>query len=116
MIPVKKWAQICVIVSICSFALDRVYHRTRKKKNKGIPLPPGPPPLPIVGNVTTINKGAPWLTYTEWGVAYGDLVYTRFFNEELILVNSLELTRALFDQHSNLYSDRPPMATYTLYV
>ncbi|KAG6327960.1 hypothetical protein ID866_11129, partial [Astraeus odoratus] len=114
-VATTNWTQICVVAAICSFTLDLVYRLTRRQKGKDIPLPPGPIALPVVGNVLAINKGAPWLTYTEWATAYGDLVYTRLFNEELLLVNSLDSARVLFEKRSNIYSDRPQMATYALF-
>ncbi|KAH7928413.1 cytochrome P450 [Leucogyrophana mollusca] len=79
-----------------------------------MPLPPGPPPLPIVGNVRGFNVNAPWLTYTEWAAAYGDLVYSRLFNQDIIVVNSEEVASALLDQRSHIYSDRPELVTNEL--
>ena len=35
------------------------------------PLPPGPTPLPFLGNVLGINKDAAHLTYTAWSKTYG---------------------------------------------
>jgi hypothetical protein len=40
------------------------------RKNKPC-FPPGPVPLPLLGNILSIDLKQPWLTYTEWGAAYG---------------------------------------------
>ncbi|KAH7930182.1 cytochrome P450 [Leucogyrophana mollusca] len=86
----------------------------RKKRNPGgLPLPPGPSPLPIVGNVLGLNAEAPWLSYTEWGAVYGDLVYSRLLNQEIIIINSEKVARDLLDKRSYNYSDRPAIVTLT---
>ncbi|KAF9237851.1 cytochrome P450 [Melanogaster broomeanus] len=79
------------------------------------PLPPGPPPLPIVGNVRGINVDAPWLTYSEWSKVYGDLVYSRFLDQAIIIVNSEKIARDLFERRSSNYSDRPILAPNALF-
>lgn len=35
------------------------------------PLPPGPPGLPIVGNIFDMPSDKDWLTYAKWGELYG---------------------------------------------
>lgn len=48
-------------------------HLHRRRVNPGnLPLPPGPPRLPIVGALFGIKDlGAQWLTFAEWGKKYG---------------------------------------------
>jgi len=43
----------------------------RKVHSSGIPYPPGPRPLPLIGNVLHISLTEPWLTYTAWKKIYG---------------------------------------------
>ncbi|KAH7908057.1 cytochrome P450, partial [Hygrophoropsis aurantiaca] len=75
---------------------------------------PGPPPTPVVGNIRGFNVGAPYLTYTEWAAAYGDIVYSRFFDQDIIIINSEEVARDLLDRRSHIYSDRPVIVTNDL--
>jgi hypothetical protein len=35
-------------------------------------LPPGPPGLPVVGNILDIPKSRPWVKFAEWTDKYGE--------------------------------------------
>ncbi|KIK93480.1 hypothetical protein PAXRUDRAFT_828945 [Paxillus rubicundulus Ve08.2h10] len=70
-------------------------------------LPPGPKGLPFIGSAFSINKREPWLTYTEWKKSYGEIVSCRVFGEQYIILNSERVVKALVEQRSSIYSDRP---------
>ena len=42
-----------------------------RKTHPSAALPPGPPPLPVVGNTFQMPKEQPWLKYAEWAKQYG---------------------------------------------
>ena len=42
-----------------------------RKKNGGLPYPPGPKGLPLIGNVLDLNVKEPHVTYTKWAEQYG---------------------------------------------
>ncbi|KAJ8583488.1 cytochrome P450 [Rhizopogon salebrosus TDB-379] len=86
----------------------------KPKLPHSVQLPPGPPLIPFLGNALAVDVSAPWVTYKTWGSQYGDMVYTRLFGQENIVINSEEIARDLLEHRSQNYSDRPEIATNTL--
>ena len=54
-----------------SITLFYIGKRLLGNTKRTLPLPPGPPGIPWIGNVTGIDTNAPWLTYREWAKTYG---------------------------------------------
>ncbi|KIJ62887.1 hypothetical protein HYDPIDRAFT_30029 [Hydnomerulius pinastri MD-312] len=105
--------QLCAVVLMVFFLWLFVFKR--KTNAQGLPFPPGPKPLPLVGNIFHLNTAEPWLSYTAWKKKYGDLLYVRLLGHDFIVLNSEKVARALLDQRSTIYSDRPYIPTNTLF-
>ncbi|KAH7907494.1 cytochrome P450 [Hygrophoropsis aurantiaca] len=104
------------IIAFLAVFVAVVHMTTSKRRRTGnVPYPPGPEPLPIVGNVVGINTKAPWLTYTEWAAKYGDIVYSRLLNIEIVTINSQKVAKELLEHRSHNYSDRPLVSINDLY-
>ncbi|KAJ7688801.1 cytochrome P450 [Mycena olivaceomarginata] len=71
------------------------------------PFPPGPPPRLLVENFRDLPTKLPWLTYTEWGLQYGNLVHANSLGQHILIVNSVKTANDLFEKRSHIYSDRP---------
>ena len=62
----SNWMAIIILGVVLS-----IYRYKAKGNPKGLPLPPGPTPLPIIGNSHQAPKDREWIRYTEWFGEYG---------------------------------------------
>ncbi|KAG1850509.1 cytochrome P450 [Suillus tomentosus] len=100
------------LIALVSFVV--VQSLQKKRDTKKHPLPPGPPPLPFVGNVIGIDPDHPWLAYSRWATEYGEIVYTRLFSQDIVIINSERVAHDLLDRRSHNYSTRPPGLVHIL--
>ncbi|KAI0311565.1 cytochrome P450 [Amylostereum chailletii] len=69
--------------------------------------PPGPKPIPLMGNIFDMPTKCEWLTFSRWGDIYGDLVLVTIFGRRMIILNTAEVANELLEKRSSIYSDRP---------
>ncbi|EJD42174.1 cytochrome P450 [Auricularia subglabra TFB-10046 SS5] len=69
------------------------------------PLPPGPRPLPVVGNMFQMPGKRPWYQFTEWSKKYGPIFTLSLPGKRIIVLN----THALISENLGKlhFSDRP---------
>ncbi|KAI6133500.1 CyP450 monooxygenase [Pisolithus thermaeus] len=93
----------------------RRHLRWRRDNPAGLPLPPGPVRLPMVGSLFSIKDiGSQWLTFAEWGKKYGGLIYLEILGSRILVLHSEEVAQELLDKRSQNYSDRPQVPMVTL--
>ncbi|KDQ14634.1 hypothetical protein BOTBODRAFT_32384 [Botryobasidium botryosum FD-172 SS1] len=82
-------------------------HRTKKaaENPRGLPFPPGPKPLPLLGNTLQIPITGSWHLYTKWQKTYGDIVRFKLFGQSVVILNSYEAANDLLHQRAN-FQDR----------
>ena len=94
---------LAVIVTIVgAWSLYSFWFRQNSKL-----LPPGPPRLPIIGNLHQAPKLNPWRTYQEWTKKYGPIFSLQYGKDTVIILGTSEAARDLLDKRSNIYSSRP---------
>ncbi|OAX32553.1 cytochrome P450 [Rhizopogon vinicolor AM-OR11-026] len=77
------------------------------------PLPPGPPCLPLLGSILSLHDPVrPWLSFNALRSTYGDIIYARLLTKPVVVVNSEEIARDLFELRSTIYTDRPQSIVY----
>jgi hypothetical protein len=77
-------------------------HTTRQT----LPLPPGPKPLPLIGNLFDLPKEKEWLTYRAWNDRYGDVVCVDVLGQKIVILGSAAAVDALMEERGAIYSDR----------
>ncbi|EMD37282.1 hypothetical protein CERSUDRAFT_153819 [Gelatoporia subvermispora B] len=82
------------------------YRRTHLK----LPLPPGPPRLPIIGNVFDVPVERASEAYLEMGQKLcSDTICLDAMGTYIVVLNSLSAATDLLEKRSTVYSDRPWM-------
>jgi hypothetical protein len=98
-----------------------------RSRRKGLPYPPGPKPLPFIGNIYDVPTGsAPWEGFQSWSKKYGSywslhifnyadigiggMIYFHTFGNPVLVVNSYSIAHDLLDKRSGIYSYRPQFA------
>lgn len=96
-----------------AFAILRAYLR-RRTNPSGLPVPPGPKPLPIIGNILDIPKRSSWVTYARWAQQYGDIISLKVLGQTIVILNTPQVARNLFEKRSSIYSDRPAFPAFEM--
>jgi hypothetical protein len=76
------------------------------QRRRGLPYPPGPPGLPLIGNTLDIPSKFPWLAFTEYAKKYGYITSYRFFRRDIIVLSDINAIKELFEKRGSVYSDR----------
>ncbi|KAJ7689941.1 cytochrome P450 [Mycena rosella] len=74
-----------------------------------LPLPPGPPGLPIIGNALHLPIERQWVTFAAWAKIYGDVMHVSALGQSIIILSSPQAVTELLERRSAIYSDRPSL-------
>ncbi|XP_028789560.1 cytochrome P450 71D9 [Neltuma alba] len=95
------------IFSFFLFLLMVVYISWRSKtKNSNSKLPPGPPKVPILGNMHQIGA-MPHQTLAKWAKQYGSLMHLKLGGLSAIVVSSPEMAKEVMKTHDIIFANRP---------
>ncbi|KAI4594709.1 hypothetical protein KJ359_007512 [Pestalotiopsis sp. 9143b] len=85
--------------------LKHIYSRPSSRGR--LPLPPGPPGAPLIGNVLQTPKDAPWIHYYDLSKKYGEVMHLNMAGQPVMILNSLRAAQDLLSRRGAQYSDRP---------
>ncbi|EPS36614.1 hypothetical protein H072_9877 [Dactylellina haptotyla CBS 200.50] len=82
-----------------------------QRKGSKLPLPPGPKPLPIVGNLSDLPPPGPpeWEHWIKHKDLYGPISSITVLGQTIILIHDLEIAEDLLVKRAQNYSSRPHM-------
>ncbi|KAL5323736.1 hypothetical protein ACEPPN_008277 [Leptodophora sp. 'Broadleaf-Isolate-01'] len=75
---------------------------------RGRALPPGPPTIPLLGNLHQMPLKNAHLKFTEWAQKYGGIYSLKLGPGTMVVLTDRRLIKNLIDKKSNIYSNRPP--------
>jgi cytochrome P450 len=72
-------------------------------------LPPGPTPIPFIGNKLDIPESQPWVQFEKWSKQYGPVFTLWIGRKPTLIISDPQIAVDLMEKRSNKYSSRPRM-------
>ncbi|PPJ49559.1 hypothetical protein CBER1_01956 [Cercospora berteroae] len=94
---------LAVLALLAAGVLYAVLFVGRREKH----LPPGPPTLPILGNISQIPLQYSHFKFTEWARQYGGIYSLKLGTGTAVVITDRRLVKELVDKKSSKYSTRP---------
>lgn len=70
-------------------------------------LPPGPIPLPFIGNLLDLPKSGQYLKYQEWPQLYGGIFTIWYGRKPSVIISDPIIAAELLEKRGSKYSSRP---------
>jgi hypothetical protein len=96
------YALFAALVGVVVYRLSRVGRRPAG-------YPPGPPTLPMIGNLHLMPKEKPHLQFQKWAEEYGPVYSLILGTKVMVVLSSDQAIKDLLDKRSGIYSSRPDM-------
>ncbi|KAJ4419487.1 hypothetical protein N0V82_004932 [Gnomoniopsis sp. IMI 355080] len=98
--PLYVWLSLLVAIPAATLLYDVVIW---------LRMPPGPTPLPFIGNKLQLPKSSPWIQFQEWSKKYGPIYTIWIGRQPTVIISDPVVATELMESRSSKYSSRPRM-------
>ncbi|KAI3619277.1 cytochrome [Moniliophthora roreri] len=102
-IPRQDNLSVLVFLFFIVWLLQKILKTGRREPY----LPPGPPTVPILGNLHVFPTKNSHIRFTEWAQQYGDIYSLKISSGTVIVISGMEAASELMDKRSATTADRP---------
>lgn len=104
----RDFALVALVVGIAIIVFDYVRMLALRRR-----MPPGPFPLPIVGNTFSLPDTKPWIYFESLARSYNSSIITFWIGRKpTIWLNDAWTASDLLDKRAGIYSSRPRMVVF----
>uniref|UniRef100_A0A0C9RJI4 TSA: Wollemia nobilis Ref_Wollemi_Transcript_14551_1996 transcribed RNA sequence n=1 Tax=Wollemia nobilis TaxID=56998 RepID=A0A0C9RJI4_9CONI len=111
-------AAIGFAILVCTFSIIFwvLSGLCRGVRKKGVKLPPGPTPLPIIGNLHQLGN-LPHRSLHELAMRYGPIMFIKLGSVPAVIASSSAAAKQFLKVRDSIFANRPPSASgkYMLY-
>lgn len=93
---------ILTVAALLAYRLGKIGRRPSD-------YPPGPPTLPLIGNLHQMPKEKAHLQFQKWAETYGPVYSLILGTKVMVVLNTDVAVKDLLDRRSGIYSSRPDM-------
>ncbi|KAI1336781.1 cytochrome P450 [Xylariaceae sp. FL0016] len=105
--PLVLIMAIRLTTAIATFVLVLLLYRVGRIGRRPKGLPPGPPTLPLIGNLHLMPREKGHLQFQKWAEEYGPIYSLILGTQIMIVLSSDQVVKDLLDKRSGIYSSRP---------
>ncbi|OCT81371.1 hypothetical protein XELAEV_18028190mg [Xenopus laevis] len=100
---------ILLAVVLCLMVINTLY---RQKKDNIGNFPPGPKPLPVIGNIHILNLKRPYLTFLELWKKYGSIFSVQIGSQKMVVLCGYDIVKDALVNHTEEFSERPEIPIF----